>query len=308
MGLIREFKNLRGRRDWRGRSTTPRSAEPYELAPEPTQFPTAWARTRAARVVRFGLQRGVLKSVAWTQTRPVVRGTEYLDGVPGPVIFVANHASHLDAPLILGSVPRRFAHRVAVGAAADYFFDARWRAVVTSLVFNAFPIERHSDRRQRSLAPTLLGEGWSLLLFPESSRSQDGWMSGMRLGAAHLCCSRNIPAVPIALRGTFAAMPRGRNWPMPGRPGVVVRYGRPLWPAEGESPRDFHQRIVTAVARLWSEEELGWYRSLRLTPRAATTRTVGPQGASWRRVWAATRELPVTDSRPTRRVWPAGPR
>ena len=84
----------------------------------------------------------------------MVEGTEYLDGVRGPVVFVANHSSHLDTPLILGSLPERFADRVAVGAAADYFFDARWRAALTALFFNAFPVERYGSRRLRSLAPT----------------------------------------------------------------------------------------------------------------------------------------------------------
>jgi 1-acyl-sn-glycerol-3-phosphate acyltransferase len=295
MGLIREVKLLGAQRDWRGRSTTPRSAEPYEVHNERPEFSTAWARTRAARVARFGLQRGVLKSVAWTQTRPEVHGTQYLDGVTGPVVFVANHASHLDAPLIVGSLPRRFANRLAVGAAADYFFDERWRAVITSLFFNAFPIDRHGERRVRSLAPTLLNEGWSLLLFPEGTRSKDGWMSALRLGAAHLCCTQGVPAVPISLRGTFRAMPRGRNWPIPGRQRVVVRYGRPLWPTEGEGAREFHQRVASAMTRLWAEEEVGWYRSLRMAPGAAVARTAGPQGASWRRLWESTRPLSQVD-------------
>ncbi|MGC4868577.1 lysophospholipid acyltransferase family protein [Micromonospora sp. DT53] len=304
MRLIDEVRLLRGRRDWRGRATTPRSAEPYEIRRERSEFPTDWARTRAARAVRFGLQRGVLKSVAWTQTHPVVRGTEYLDGLQGPAVFVSNHASHLDTPLILGSVPRRFARRLAVGAAADYFFDARWRAVVTSLVFNAFPIERQGDQRLRSRATKLLADGWSLLLFPEGSRSADGWMSGMRLGAAHLCCTHGVPAVPVALRGTFGAMPRGRNWPVPGRRTVVVRYGRPLWPREGEGARAFHERMSAAVGRLWVEEEVGWYRSLRTPPAVAVASTAGPQAAEWRRMWESTRPLPAADGRPARRIWP----
>jgi hypothetical protein len=133
-------------------------------------------------------------------------------------------------------------------------------------------------------------------------------MSGLRLGAAHLCCTRGVPAVPIALRGTFGAMPRGRNWPIPGRPTVVVRYGRPLWPAEGEGAREFHQRMSAAIARLWTEEDVGWYRSLRTAPEAAVARTAGPQGASWRRMWESTRPLAATDRRPARRVWRSGPR
>jgi 1-acyl-sn-glycerol-3-phosphate acyltransferase len=291
MGLFREARVLAAGRDWRGRSRTPRSAAPHEPPGEPHEFPTGWARTAAARVARRGLQRGVLTPLAWSQTRPEVQGRDHLDGLAGPVVFVANHSSHLDTPLILGSLPQELSRRVAVGAAADYFFDARWRAAVTALVFNAFPVERYRSRRLRSLAPQLLARGWSLLLFPEGTRSEDGWMSTMRLGPAQLCVSQRVPAVPIVLRGTYAAMPRNRNWPIPGRPRVVVRYGAPLAPADGESARVFNGRLSEAVARLWVEQELGWYGSLRAAAKGELALPTGPPAASWRRVWEATRPL-----------------
>ena len=48
--------------------------------------------------------------------------------VESPVIFAANHASHVDTALLLSSLPVRFRHRTVVAAAADYFFDRRWKA------------------------------------------------------------------------------------------------------------------------------------------------------------------------------------
>jgi 1-acyl-sn-glycerol-3-phosphate acyltransferase len=300
MRLKDEFKLLTGGRDWRGRSRTPRSALPWEPARPPREFPTGWARTPTARAIRTGLRRGVLKPLAWSQTRPVVEGLEYLDGLTGPAIFVSNHTSHLDAPLILGSMPQRYARSTALGAAADYFFEARWRAMVTTLVFNAFPVDRHGGRRSKSLAPRLLDAGWSLLLFPEGTRTPDGWMAPFRQGAAVLCSSRGIPAVPISLRGTFQAMPRGQNWPSRGRPPVVVRYGRPLWPAEGESARQFSDRLTAAVNRLWAEEDLGWYQALRAQSAGELPAATGPRTATWRRVWESTR--PPRDDRYAK-VW-----
>ncbi|HEX5493935.1 MAG TPA: lysophospholipid acyltransferase family protein [Mycobacteriales bacterium] len=300
MGLFGEAKLLARGRDWRGRSRTPRSAEPFAPVRAPREFPTAWARTPAAGAVRTAIQRGVLRPLVWSQTSPEVSGLDLIEGVTGPVIFIANHASHLDAPLILGSLPGRFTRRMAVGAAADYFFDARWRAGLTALVFNAFPVERQGSRRLRSLAPRLLDEGWNLLLFPEGTRSQDGWMNQFRLGTAQLCCTRGVPAVPLAVRGSFAAMPRGRNWPRPDRPKVALHYGRPVRPDPDESMRHFNERLCAAASRLWVEEDLGWYGSLRAQARGAVALPTGPAGAGWRRVWESTRPLP--DPRP-RDVW-----
>ncbi|MFW6091667.1 MAG: lysophospholipid acyltransferase family protein [Actinomycetota bacterium] len=304
MGIRDEIRLLRHGRNWRGRSTVPRSADPYVLDDGEREFPTGWARTKAGTAARTALQLGLLKPVAWTQTRPVVEGLEFLEGVRGPVVFVANHSSHLDTPLIVCSLPRRFADRLAVGAAADYFFDARWRAVTSSLFFNTFPVERHGQRRLRSQAVDLLDDGWNLLLFPEGTRSEDGWMGGFKTGPAQLCVSKGVPVVPVALRGAYAAMPRGRNWPVPGRPRVAVRYGRPLYPADGEGFRELRERMTRAVARLGAEEDLGWYGSML----AATRQTLpvptrsGPAAAPtarWRRIWESTR--PLADRR--RRIW-----
>jgi len=268
-----------------------------------------------------------MKAVVWSQTAPVVQGISYLDGLRGPAVFVANHSSHLDTPLILGSLPPRVANRVAVGAAADYFFDARWRAVTTAMLFNAFPVERYRSRRLRSLAAELVDDGWSLLLYPEGTRSEDGWMNPFRVGAAHLCVTKGLPVVPIAISGSYAAMPRGSGWPQPGRPRIAIRYGRPLYPAENEKAGDFRHRMAEAVARLAAEEELGWYGALRAaadrtlevpgygsaqaaTPSAITgtapasalaLSTRGAEMARWRRIWASTKPAPGVTRTGTRR-------
>lgn len=315
-GLREEIRLLRHGRDWRGRARVPRSAQQFELPDNGLDFPTAWARTAAAGVLRSVLQRGVLKPVVWNQTRPVVYGREYLDSIRGPAIFVANHSSHLDTPLILGSLPPRITDHLAVGAAADYFFESPTLATVTTLLFNAFPVERRAARRGRSLAAELVDDGWSLLLYPEGSRTVDGWLTAFKLGAAQLCAMKQVPAVPIALRGTFTAMPRGRRWPRPGRLRVTVRIGRPLHIGPDEGVPEFRTRLARAVATLWAEEELGWYGALRAATDGTLALPTSPRGvlpttaagqpadgrdiAPWRRVWESTR--PPSDHGP-RRVW-----
>ncbi|MGH3915314.1 MAG: lysophospholipid acyltransferase family protein [Pseudonocardiaceae bacterium] len=311
-----EIRLLRHGRDWRGRARVPGSARRWELPDNGDEFPTAWARSAPIGLLRSALQRGVLKPVVWSQTRPEVHGREYLDGLRGPAIFIANHSSHLDTPLILGSLPERITEKLAVGAAADYFFDSRSRAAVTTLLFNAFPVARRGSRRGPSLAADLVQDGWSLLLYPEGSRTVDGWLTGFKLGAAQLCAMKGVPAIPIALRGTFAAMPRGRRWPRPGRPRVTVRIGRPLRPEADEGVSEFRTRLARAVATLWAEDELGWYGALRAAADDALAIPTSPRGVlpitasgqpgngrdlpSWRRIWEATR--PPAEDGP-RRVW-----
>ena len=101
--------------------------------------------------------------------------------------------SHLDAPLIIGALPRRLARYVAAGAAADYFFDVWWRKGLTALFFNAFPVDRTGLRGKRGMATSLLDDGVPLLLFPEGTRSRTGEMGNFKPGAAALCISRDVP-------------------------------------------------------------------------------------------------------------------
>ena len=275
---------------WGRRSQVPRSAEefvpPAALA-RPLGAEHGGARGRMAREVA---QKGVLDPLMSSQVRRRVEGLDVLSRIEGPVIFVANHASHLDTPLILLSLPNEWRRRTAVAAAADYFFDTWWRAVGSAMVFNTFPI----DRRGGTMATTpgnLLDEGWSLVIYPEGTRSKDGWVGRFQLGAAYLATRYGVPVVPIAHRGTFAAMPRGQNWPSRGRRQLTLRFGEPVVPERGESAREFAPRIRSGVGALLDEERTTWWEAQQRAARNATPDPAGPDIAPWRRVWEQTATL-----------------
>jgi 1-acyl-sn-glycerol-3-phosphate acyltransferase len=298
MGLVRDVRVMAHGWRWTRKALVPRSAAAHTPAPVRREFPTGWARTPVARAVREGVHRAGLKPLVWSQTRPSVHGLEHLDRLAGPVLFVSNHASHLDAPLILCSLPPAWRTRTAVGAARDYFFDARWRALGTALVFSTFPVDRHGGGGTVT-ASQLLDEGWSLVLFPEGTRSADGWMHRFRHGAAHLALTSQVPVVPIAIRGSYAAMPKGRSWPRPGRPRISVRFGPPVWPEGDATHPEVTRRLVAAVARLWDEDETDWYASLRRSASGGSAPVpTGPQASGWRRVWESSRPLPRGERRP----------
>ncbi len=287
MSLVRDVAQVARGWRWTHRPLPPRAAEPHHMYPAPREFPTDWARSRPARVVREGVLRAALAPVVRRETTLHVDGLDALDAVDAPVIFVANHSSHLDTALLLTSLPPRWQRRVAVGAAADYFFDAWWRAVGSALLFSTVPVER-SGVGLSNTPSRLIEDGWSLVVFPEGTRSPDGWTQRFRLGAAYLAVQHRVPVVPVALVGSFAAMPRGRGWPRPGRPEVHVRYGRAVRPGSDESVRGFAPRVTAAVSALLDEDRTDWYTATR---RAAAGTTPSPGGAPvarWRRVWEST--------------------
>jgi 1-acyl-sn-glycerol-3-phosphate acyltransferase len=226
---------------------------------------------------------------------------DQLEGLRPPVVFVANHASHLDTPVILGSLPKAWRDRTLVAAAADYFFDAWWRAATTALVLNTFPVERAGGRQGTSTAERLIQERWNLVVYPEGTRSQDGWAGRFRHGAARLCLEYRLPCVPIAVRGSFAAMPRGRSWPVPGRAPISVRFGPPIVPEEGDDFRSLSRRIQQGIARVYDEDASTWWESKLREAGGHTPSMSGPPGPRWLRVWESTRPARPA-GRP--RAWP----
>ena len=278
---------------WGRRPQVPRSAEEWVPPARSTVFRTEWSRRRPAMAAREVAQKVGLEPLFRSQVRTRVEGLDVLSRVDGPVIFVANHASHLDTPLILLSLPDAWRRRTAVAAAADYFFDTWWRAVGSSLLFNTFPI----DRRGGTMAATpgeVLADGWSLVIYPEGTRSTDGWMGKFRMGAAFLAKEYAVPVVPVAHRGTFAAMPRGAGWPSAGRRQLTIRFGEPLVCGADESVRDFAPRIKDAVAALLDEDRPTWWEAQRRRSAGATPDPSGPDVAQWRRVWEQS-ESPAAD-------------
>jgi 1-acyl-sn-glycerol-3-phosphate acyltransferase len=232
---------------------------------EPADLDVPWTRSRPASRVRELLICGVLGPLMDLYTRRRVTGRELLDQLTGPVVFVANHSSHMDTPLILRSLPSRWRRRTAVAAATDYFYAKRRNAVSASLVFGTVPLDRESGAgvgpEQTAHIDHLIGEGGSLLMFPEGTRSHDGRVGRLRSGAALLAAEHDLPLVPIYVSGTREAMPRGHHWMVfkAGRPGprhpLEIRFGEPIVPAAGERPSDVMERVRLFLAECGAETE-----------------------------------------------------
>jgi 1-acyl-sn-glycerol-3-phosphate acyltransferase len=276
---------------WGRRTMTPRSAESSTPPPKSWDFPTDWARSDAGIVARNVILDAGMKTIIWNETSPEVFGTDNLEGVKGPVMFISNHSSHLDASIIMITLPKEWREKTATAAAKDYFFDVWWRSAFTALVYGGFPVERGAGERATDKAKELIGEGWSIIVFPEGTRSQDGWLQRFRHGTSRLALEMNMPVVPIAIVGAYQAMPKGRSWPKPGRPPIRVRYGKPLLPQEGETHQQLSLRMQQAVAELFDEDRTSWWEAQRRAAKGQTPKLSGPQGPGWLRTWEGTRPI-----------------
>lgn len=268
-------------------------------------YDTEWARKPTAKAVRKALRQTVVKPVARVLADPEVHGLDRLDGVEGPVIFAANHHSHLDTPLILGALPSRFANKLFVVGAADYFFTNRFTSATSALILNAVPMERDKvERRSAAMARELLAEGWSMLIFPEGGRSPDGWGQPFKGGVAYLSIKTNAPVVPVHLWGTDRLLPKGAKRLKTGS--STITFGAPVRSDAGADSRSFAAEIETQVAVLGDESATDWYGARVRAHGGETPPLSGPHAASWRREWdRGTRKPFHRGRRPrTERAWP----
>jgi 1-acyl-sn-glycerol-3-phosphate acyltransferase len=216
----------------------PERAQQLRVAVE--RLDVRWARSVPAQWVRERFMQLVMNPIRDHYAARRATGFEALQQLKGPVILVANHASHMDTPIILSALPRRLRKRTAVAAAADYFYRYRITAWLASLLFNTVPVDRKGGSggtKGTSHLDKLLDDGWNLLLYPEGSRKHADGPARVKRGAAVLASHHNLSIVPIRVTGTAAAMPPGAFWPkrlqgrlFTRRHRVDVTFGEPIPP------------------------------------------------------------------------------
>jgi 1-acyl-sn-glycerol-3-phosphate acyltransferase len=268
-------------------------------------YDTEWARRMPARLARAAMVEALARPAVAALARPEREGLDRLDALAesgGPVIFAANHHSHVDTPVLITSIPEPWRHRLFVGAAADYFFRTAATSALSALVIGAVPIERSRvSRRSADRAAALIDDGWSMLIFPEGGRSPDGWGQPFRGGAAYLALRCGVPVVPVHLQGTGKILRKGRKLPSPAT--ARVTFGAPLGPSPGDDARRFGAAVERAVAELADEATTDWWQARRRAHAGETPALTGPDAPAWRRAWA----LGDPNRRRTRqrRRWPA---
>lgn len=174
----------------------------------------------------YWILKGILKPLLLAIYRIRIDG---LENVPkkGPAIIAANHLSFLDSFFIPLVVKRR---KVTYLAKADYFKS--WK---TSWFFKAagqIPCERAGGKKSEQslqIALEVLDGGDLLGIYPEGTRSPDGYLYRGRTGVARLALAARVPVVPCGLVGTEKVMPKDAKFPrLRGRIEVRVRFGKPL--------------------------------------------------------------------------------
>jgi long-chain acyl-CoA synthetase len=216
--------------------------------------PHRWALSAPARLYRRVLRRWDVDKHIKEFCQPLtVSGRENLDGVDNPLLIIANHTSHFDTVIVLHSLPKHIWNRTAIVAAADRMYRERIRGMLNSLRYNAFPITRGGGREALAYSQWLMHNGWSLLIYPEGTRSRTGELQPFHGGPAILALGQHVPVLPIHIQGASKILPPGeqRSRPAP----VSVNIGKPFEFPEGATIPEAKQRMEDEVRALMPAHE-----------------------------------------------------
>ncbi len=229
---------------------------------EPVEFPR-WTRTWPARAIRrVSLPTWILplaRAFAWLR----VQGLEHLQTIEGPVIFAANHQSFMDGPVIMAALPARWRYSVAPAMAKEMFaahffpeqhgrgawFRGSLKYYLAVLFFNAFPLPQREAGARQTLRyiGELIGEGTSVLIFPEGHRSETGAIDTFRPGIGMIASRLDATVVPVRIVGLDKVLGVGWRMAKPGR--VDVIFGAPLR-LSGDDYAVVAKQVESAVRKL----------------------------------------------------------
>ena len=194
---------------------------------------------------------GLLRSVF----RARVTGLDHFPKT-GPVIVASNHLSFLDSIIISAMMPRR----VAFLAKAEYVNTPGIRGKAMKAFFETvdiIPVNR-SDRSKSlkalDIALEKLNEGKVFGIYPEGTRSRDGYLYRGKIGVAWLAHMTGAPVVPVGLIGTDRLQKPGSNMVYPHR--FTIRVGEPMWfekigeQMTGKQRRQTTNQIMDEIAQL----------------------------------------------------------
>ena len=229
---------------------------------EPIAFPS-WNRTRLAWFLRRVSLPTWILPLARVFLKMEVVGLEHLAGLREPVIFAANHQSHMDTPAIFLALPRRWRYAVAPAMAKEFFrahffpkeftrrewFTNSLNYYLSCLFFNAFPLPQREAGTRQTLRyiGDITGDGYSVLIFPEGERHETGRMARFRPGVAMIGARLGVPVVPVRLDNLDKVLhPR---WKWPKRGPVTISFGAPMR-LEGEDYVSLARQVEDAVRAL----------------------------------------------------------
>ena len=219
-----------------------------------------WPWNPLQQIIRTGFQECIARPILWLLAKPKV-SSSVRQWPRTPVLIVANHITSYDAAFVLDALPPRLRDHVAIAMSGEMLLDYRrgrnqghWflnlvaptAYLLITAFYNVFPLPQYSGfRRSFQHAGEAMDHGFSVLVFPEGRRSDDGTPQPFKSGAGLLWKELGSPALPIRISGLGEIKARGGKWFRTGT--ISVHVGDVLPPQPEKSPDELTEILRTAV-------------------------------------------------------------
>jgi len=175
-----------------------------------------------------------------------------LENIPAgrPCIFMCNHVSNLDPPVVLPMIPGR----------SSVFLKKELMSIPIlgrAMRMGQFiPVERGGkrDAAQASVraAEEAFRDGLNILVFPEGTRSRDGRLANFKKGPFFLAMETQAPVIPVAISGTQTMMKKGSASITPGV--ARIQMLPMIQPSDFETREDLLRAVRAEIAEALPEE------------------------------------------------------
>jgi 1-acyl-sn-glycerol-3-phosphate acyltransferase len=184
---------------------------------------------------------GAWNGVRLTGVRVETIGLDQLDAA-GTYIFMSNHVSNLDPPILIPLIPRR----TSVMVKKELFsYPILGRAMRMGSLVPVDRGNREAGIEAVKVAKQVIGQGLNMTIFVEGKRSFDGKLLPFKKGPFYLAMECGVPVVPVTIAGTHYAMPKKRFAIRPGR--VKVIFHDPIEPKDFGSREYLMEKVRAAI-------------------------------------------------------------
>ena len=184
---------------------------------------------------------GAWNGVCLTGVRVATVGLDQLDAA-GTYIFMSNHVSNLDPPILIPLIPRR----TSVMVKKELFtYPILGRAMRMGSLVPVDRGNRDAGIEAVKAAKEVIGQGLNMTIYVEGKRSFDGKLLPFKKGPFYLAMECGVPVVPVTMAGTHYAMPKKRFAIRPGT--VKVIFHEPIEPKDFGSRECLMEKVRAAI-------------------------------------------------------------
>lgn len=234
-------------------------------ATKPLSYPYArWARRWPITWIRLLVYYTLVWPATMIMDKPKIIGRANLKNFHGQALIISNHITQSDIGFILAALPARLRHRVATAMQGEvlramrhppkeWIFLRRWfeqlQYALTTAFFNVFSLPQRAGYRESfKFAGEVADQGYSIVVFPEGKRTENGEMSPFRSGIGLLSKRLGLPIIPMRIDGLFPLKQKKQRFSKPGT--VQVRIGKPVMFAATDDPEEVAKQLQGIVEKL----------------------------------------------------------